>query len=135
MQDTLSEVVSKAGLRQAKIVESEKAVHIRYFLNGKREAAYPGEERIVIESARDVEDFDETLMRARDWLELRDTGELSLERFLVFKRTSVDDFDCSIAAGQVAGQPNLAIGPAPNRPDQDVIGNSGCLQGRLEFGV
>lgn len=59
VQDTLSEVVSKAGLRQAKVVESEKGVHIRYFLNGKREAPFANEERIIIESARDVEDFDE----------------------------------------------------------------------------
>lgn len=59
VQDTLSEVVSKAGLRQAKVVESEKGVHIRYFLNGKREEPFANEERIIIESARDVEDFDE----------------------------------------------------------------------------
>ena len=59
VQDTLSDAVSKAGLRQAKVVESEKGVHIRYFLNGKREEAFAGEERTIIESARDVEDFDE----------------------------------------------------------------------------
>ena len=57
--DTLCETVSRAGLRQAKIVESEKAVHLRHFLNGKREAPFPGEERVIIESAREVEDFDE----------------------------------------------------------------------------
>jgi 2,3-bisphosphoglycerate-independent phosphoglycerate mutase len=57
--DTLCEVVSRAGRRQVKIVESEKGVHVRYFLNGKREAPFPGEERLIIESARDVEDFDE----------------------------------------------------------------------------
>lgn len=57
--DTLSEAVSKAGLRQAKIAESEKGVHIRYFLNGKQEEPFAGEERDIVESARDVEDFDE----------------------------------------------------------------------------
>jgi 2,3-bisphosphoglycerate-independent phosphoglycerate mutase len=59
VHDTLCEVVSQAGKRQAKVVESEKAIHIRYFLNGKREQAFPNEERVIIESARDVEDFDE----------------------------------------------------------------------------
>lgn len=59
VQDTLCEVVSKAGMRQAKVAESEKGVHIRYFLSGKREEPFPGEERFIIESARDVEDFDE----------------------------------------------------------------------------
>ena len=57
--ETLSEVVSRAGLRQAKVVESEKAVHITFFLSGKRKEAFPGEERIVIESNREVNDFDE----------------------------------------------------------------------------
>jgi len=48
--DTLSEVVSKAGLRQVKIVESEKSVHLTYFLNGKRNEPFPGEERRIIPS-------------------------------------------------------------------------------------
>jgi 2,3-bisphosphoglycerate-independent phosphoglycerate mutase len=48
--DTLSEVVSKAGLRQVKIVESEKSVHLSYFLNGKNGAPFSGEERRIIPS-------------------------------------------------------------------------------------
>ena len=48
--DTLSEVVSKAGLRQVKIVESEKGVHLTYFLNGKCNEPFPGEERRIIPS-------------------------------------------------------------------------------------
>jgi 2,3-bisphosphoglycerate-independent phosphoglycerate mutase len=50
VEDTLSEVVSKAGLRQVKIVESEKAVHVTFFLNGKRNEPLPGEERRIIPS-------------------------------------------------------------------------------------
>ncbi len=48
--DTLGQVVSQAGLRQARIVESEKAVHVGFFLNGKRHEPFPGEERIVVPS-------------------------------------------------------------------------------------
>jgi 2,3-bisphosphoglycerate-independent phosphoglycerate mutase len=48
--DTLSEVVSKAGLRQVKIVESEKSVHLSYFLNGKHSDPFPSEERRFIPS-------------------------------------------------------------------------------------
>jgi len=48
--DTLSEVVSRAGLRQIKIGESEKAIHITFFLNGRRRDPFPGEDRVVIES-------------------------------------------------------------------------------------
>jgi len=50
VSDTLSEVVSKAGRRQVKIVESEKGVHLTYFLNGKHQQPFPGEERRIIPS-------------------------------------------------------------------------------------
>jgi 2,3-bisphosphoglycerate-independent phosphoglycerate mutase len=57
--NSLSEVVSRAGLRQVKVVESEKAIHLSYFLNGKRDEPFPGEERVFIPSRRDVKNFDE----------------------------------------------------------------------------
>ena len=47
IRDTLSEILSKHGLRQAKISESEKAIHVSYFLNGKMLEPFPGEERAV----------------------------------------------------------------------------------------
>ena len=50
IQDTLSEVVSGEGLRQVKIVESEKRVHLTHFLNGKRNEPFPGEEWSIIPS-------------------------------------------------------------------------------------
>ena len=52
LRDTLYETVSKAGLRQVKVVESEKAIHVSFFLNGKGQEAFPGEERVVIPSPR-----------------------------------------------------------------------------------
>jgi 2,3-bisphosphoglycerate-independent phosphoglycerate mutase len=59
VENTLSEVVSKAGLRQAKIVESEKAVHLSFFLNGKRNDPFPGEDRIFPDSRKDVVNYNE----------------------------------------------------------------------------
>lgn len=53
--NTLTEVVSRAGLRTCKIAESEKAVHVSYFMNGKNEGMYPGEEQILIPSPEGVE--------------------------------------------------------------------------------
>ncbi len=50
MRNTLSEVVSRHGLRQVKVSESEKAIHVRYFLNGKREELFPGETLVVVPS-------------------------------------------------------------------------------------
>jgi 2,3-bisphosphoglycerate-independent phosphoglycerate mutase len=58
-RDTLSEVLSKQGLRQAKISESEKAIHVSYFLNGKVREPFPGEERVVIPSPKDISHYDQ----------------------------------------------------------------------------
>jgi 2,3-bisphosphoglycerate-independent phosphoglycerate mutase len=52
LDDTLCETVSKAGSKQVKVVESEKAIHVKFFLNGKVQKAFPGEERVVIHSPR-----------------------------------------------------------------------------------
>jgi 2,3-bisphosphoglycerate-independent phosphoglycerate mutase len=59
LRHTLSEIVSRHGLQQVKISESEKAVHVRYFLNGKREEPFPGETHISIPSP-EVANYAET---------------------------------------------------------------------------
>lgn len=59
VRDTLSETLSKQGLRQVKISESEKAVHVSFFLNGKIREPFPGEERIAVPSPKDVPHFDQ----------------------------------------------------------------------------
>jgi 2,3-bisphosphoglycerate-independent phosphoglycerate mutase len=58
IKDTLSETLSKHGLRQVKISESEKAIHVSYFLNGKIREPFPGEERIAVPTSKDVPFFD-----------------------------------------------------------------------------
>jgi len=50
VQDTLSEAVSKAGFRQVKIAESEKIIHLSYFINGKSKERFDGESVRVVES-------------------------------------------------------------------------------------
>jgi 2,3-bisphosphoglycerate-independent phosphoglycerate mutase len=49
---TLSQVISEQGLKQAKITESEKAIHLQFFLNGKLEEPFPGEETIIVPSPK-----------------------------------------------------------------------------------
>jgi len=66
IRHTLSEVVSDHSLRQVKIAESEKAVHVCYFLNGKREEPFPGETHVVIPSP-EVQNYAEVpQMRAEE---------------------------------------------------------------------
>jgi len=59
VEGTLSEVASRHGLRQVKIVETEKAVHLRFFLNGKRHEPFPGEEHVFIPTRKDMASFNE----------------------------------------------------------------------------
>ena len=44
----LGEIISKAGLTQLRIAETEKYAHVTFFLNGGVEAEFPGESRILI---------------------------------------------------------------------------------------
>ena len=46
------EYVSKLGLHQLRIAETEKYAHVTYFFNGGSEAAYPGEDRILVPSPK-----------------------------------------------------------------------------------
>jgi len=54
----LGEEVSRAGLHQLRIAETEKYAHVTYFFNGGEEQPFPGEDRILIESPRDVATYD-----------------------------------------------------------------------------
>jgi 2,3-bisphosphoglycerate-independent phosphoglycerate mutase len=49
---SLSGAVSEAGWRQFHVAETEKYAHVTYFFNGGREAAWPGEERLLVPSPR-----------------------------------------------------------------------------------
>ncbi|MBX9621849.1 MAG: 2,3-bisphosphoglycerate-independent phosphoglycerate mutase [Alphaproteobacteria bacterium] len=50
LQNVLGEVVSKEGLKQLRIAETEKYAHVTFFFNGGREDVFPGEERILVPS-------------------------------------------------------------------------------------
>ncbi|MEH6632415.1 MAG: 2,3-bisphosphoglycerate-independent phosphoglycerate mutase [Halopseudomonas aestusnigri] len=52
LKQTLGEIVSKAGLRQFRIAETEKYPHVTYFFNGGIEAPLPGEDRVLVPSPK-----------------------------------------------------------------------------------
>ncbi len=58
LKKPLGEVVSNAGLTQARIAETEKYPHVTFFLNGGVEDPYPGESRTMIPSPREVKTYD-----------------------------------------------------------------------------
>jgi len=59
IKNTLGEVLSNRGMRQIRVVESEKAIHVSYFLNGKAPDPFPLEDRVFVPSNREVQNFDE----------------------------------------------------------------------------
>ena len=52
VQETLGEVVAKAGKKQLRIAETEKYAHVTFFFSGGREAAFENEERVLINSPK-----------------------------------------------------------------------------------
>ncbi len=54
----LGEVIGKSGLRQLRIAETEKYAHVTYFFNGGEETSFPGEDRCLIASPRDIPTYD-----------------------------------------------------------------------------
>jgi 2,3-bisphosphoglycerate-independent phosphoglycerate mutase len=66
LKNTLSEVVTSTGRKVCKICESEKSIHIRFFMNGKHNHLFDGETHMAVESFRThtMDQFPE--MKARE---------------------------------------------------------------------
>ncbi len=54
----LGEEVSQNGLKQLRIAETEKYAHVTYFFNGGIEEPFPGEDRALIPSTKEVPTYD-----------------------------------------------------------------------------
>ncbi|MCG7345545.1 2,3-bisphosphoglycerate-independent phosphoglycerate mutase [Sporosarcina sp. ACRSL] len=52
LENTLGEVISKNGLRQLRIAETEKYPHVTFFMSGGKEDEFEGEKRILIASPK-----------------------------------------------------------------------------------
>jgi 2,3-bisphosphoglycerate-independent phosphoglycerate mutase len=58
VENTLAEALAAHGIRQLHAAETEKYAHVTYFLDGGREEPFAGEERILVDSPRDVPSYD-----------------------------------------------------------------------------
>jgi 2,3-bisphosphoglycerate-independent phosphoglycerate mutase len=58
LRKILGEIASQHGLKQLRIAETEKYAHVTYFFNGGEEKEFPGEQRILIPSPKDVPTYD-----------------------------------------------------------------------------
>jgi 2,3-bisphosphoglycerate-independent phosphoglycerate mutase len=59
LTQTMGQIVSEAGRTQVRIAETEKYAHVTFFFSGGQEDEFPGERRILIDSPRDVETYDQ----------------------------------------------------------------------------
>lgn len=58
IKNTIGEFVSKLGLKQLRIAETEKYPHVTYFFNGGEQQPFENEERILIDSPKEVATYD-----------------------------------------------------------------------------
>lgn len=67
IKNILGEVLSRAGVKQFRVSETEKYAHVTFFFNGGKETPFPGEDRLLIPSVKDVPTYDlKPEMRALD---------------------------------------------------------------------
>ena len=59
LKNIFPEVIARAGLTQLRIAETEKYAHVTFFFNGGREAPFPGEDRALIPSPKEVATYDQ----------------------------------------------------------------------------
>jgi 2,3-bisphosphoglycerate-independent phosphoglycerate mutase len=58
LEGILGQVVSEHGLTQLRTAETEKYAHVTYFFNGGQETPFPGEDRELLPSPKDVPTYD-----------------------------------------------------------------------------
>jgi len=54
LEDTLGETVSRAGLRQLRVAESEKFAHVTFFFSGGNSRPFPGEDDVRVPSPQGI---------------------------------------------------------------------------------
>jgi len=52
IQESLGEILSKQGMKQLRLAETEKYAHVTYFFNGGNEAVFEGEDRVLVPSPK-----------------------------------------------------------------------------------
>jgi len=75
MENLLGEVISKAGLRQLRIAETQKYRHVTSFFNGKSTTPYKGEDQVEVKSR-----FDPAMFAGHPEMEAYNVTEEILKR-------------------------------------------------------
>lgn len=128
LENTLGEIVSKAGKKQIRIAETEKYPHVTFFFSGGREEIFPGESRILCPSPK-VATYDlQPEMSARD---IRDKIIPELEKksadFICLNFANPDMvghtgvFEAAVKACETVDQCNEAVTEAARKNGYSTI--------------
>jgi len=82
-QRILGEIVSENGLKQLRIAETEKYAHVTYFFNGGQDKTFPGEERILVPSAKEVPTYDHKPEMSAPMITEKVLAEIAADKFNV----------------------------------------------------
>jgi 2,3-bisphosphoglycerate-independent phosphoglycerate mutase len=107
--DSLAAHLSRLGLRQLHVAETEKYAHVTYFFNGGVEEPMPGEDRVLVPSNREVATYDEAPQMSAPAItdRLVDAIESGSYEFIVVNYANPDmvghtgDWDAAVAAAEV----------------------------------
>ncbi|MDI6802482.1 MAG: 2,3-bisphosphoglycerate-independent phosphoglycerate mutase [Bacteroidota bacterium] len=58
LANTFGEILAEHNLKQLRIAETEKYAHVTFFFNGGREEVFKGEDRILVQSPKEVATYD-----------------------------------------------------------------------------
>lgn len=104
IETTLAAEISKAGLTQAHIAETEKYAHVTFFFNGGRQEPHEGEDDILIESRRDIATHDEAPeMRAHE------IADKAIERLEAGDNFIIMNFANADMVGHTANKPAIIV--------------------------
>ena len=102
LETSLAKEISRVGLPQSHIAETEKYAHVTYFFNGGVEKPYDGEQFFLIESRKDVATHDlAPEMRARE------IADKAIERINTGDAFLVINFANADMVGHTANQPAI----------------------------
>ena len=98
VQNTLGEILSKAGKKQLRIAETEKFAHVTFFFSGGQEKEFEGESRILIPSPK-VATYD---------LQPEMSALLVTDALVENIKTQTNDFIClNFANGDMVGHTGI----------------------------
>lgn len=95
----LGEAVSRAGMKQLRLAETEKYAHVTYFFNGGVEEPFPNEDRILVPSPRDVATYD-----LKPAMSAREVTDKFVE---AWNNANYDLVVCNLANGDMVGHTGI----------------------------